>query len=69
MLTFYYRNIVGERIYPLIEKLQPTWAGKITGMLLDSFYTEGILISHYLLLIHLRDQFAMSNLNELFLIM
>jgi len=37
------KNIVGERIYPLIEKLQPAWAGKITGMLLDSFYTEEML--------------------------
>lgn len=37
------KNIVGERIYPLIEKLQPSWAGKITGMLLDSFYTEEML--------------------------
>lgn len=37
------RNIVGEKIYPLIAKLQPELAGKITGMLLDSFYTEGIL--------------------------
>jgi polyadenylate-binding protein len=37
------KNMVGERIYPLIEKLQPAWAGKITGMLLDSFYTEEML--------------------------
>jgi len=37
------KNMVGERIYPLIEKLQAAWAGKITGMLLDSFYTEEML--------------------------
>lgn len=37
------RNIVGERIYPLIAKMQPELAGKITGMLLDSFYTEEML--------------------------
>jgi len=37
------RNIVGERIYPLIAKHQPELAGKITGMLLDSFYTEEML--------------------------
>jgi len=28
--------LLGERLYPLIHKLQPTRAGKITGMLLDS---------------------------------
>jgi len=37
------RNIVGEKIYPLIHKHQPELAGKITGMLLDSFYIEEML--------------------------
>jgi len=37
------KNILGERVYPLVEKLNQAWAGKITGMLLDSFYTEEML--------------------------
>jgi polyadenylate-binding protein len=28
-------SIIGERLFGLISKLQPEWAGKITGMLLD----------------------------------
>lgn len=29
------KNMIGERIYPLIHQLQPQLAGKITGMLLE----------------------------------
>jgi len=28
--------LLGERLYPIIQKVQPMLAGKITGMLLDS---------------------------------
>jgi polyadenylate-binding protein len=36
------KNMIGERIYPLIHKLQPQLAGKITGMLLE-FEDEELL--------------------------
>jgi len=34
-------RIVGERLYPLIYKLQPEHSAKITGMLLDRYRDEG----------------------------
>jgi len=34
-------RVVGERLYPLVFKLQPELAGKITGMLLDRYHEEG----------------------------
>jgi polyadenylate-binding protein len=37
--------VLGERLYPLISKFQPTLAGKITGMLLDSGYTHEDLLA------------------------
>eukprot|EP01098_Paradermamoeba_levis_P007027 TRINITY_DN2923_c0_g2_i1.p1 TRINITY_DN2923_c0_g2~~TRINITY_DN2923_c0_g2_i1.p1 ORF type:complete len:584 (+),score=182.62 TRINITY_DN2923_c0_g2_i1:155-1906(+) len=36
-------RIVGERLYPLIYKLQPELSGKITGMLLDRYRDEGFV--------------------------
>jgi len=38
--------LLGERIYPLVHKVQPELAGKITGMLLDSHYMDEIF--HFL---------------------
>lgn len=29
------KNLIGERLYPLVQRLQPDLAGKITGMLLE----------------------------------
>ena len=37
------KTIVGEKLYPLIYAQQPKLAGKITGMLLDSYFTEEVL--------------------------
>jgi len=34
-------SIVGERLYPLVAKLQPDLAGKITGMILDRLNQPG----------------------------
>jgi len=34
-------RLVGERLYPLIYKLQPELSGKITGMLLDRYRDDG----------------------------
>jgi len=39
------KMVLGERLYPLISKFQPTLAGKITGMLLDSGYTNEDLLA------------------------
>jgi len=36
---------LGERLYPLIHKSQPSLAGKITGMLLDSGWSNEELLS------------------------
>jgi len=36
-------RVLGERLYALIEKSQPSAAGKITGMILESAATEEIL--------------------------
>jgi len=30
------KNMIGERLYPLVNNVESTWAGKITGMLLDA---------------------------------
>lgn len=37
------KHFLGERLYPLIAKSQPTLAGKITGMILDSSYPEEMI--------------------------
>jgi polyadenylate-binding protein len=37
------KHILGERLYQLIAKSQPSLAGKITGMILDSSYPEEML--------------------------
>ena len=34
------KQMIGERLFPLIQELQPTLAGKITGMLLEIDNTE-----------------------------
>ena len=35
--------VLGEKLYPLIFASQPDLAGKITGMLLDSYFSEEII--------------------------
>jgi len=37
------KHFLGERLYPLIAKTQPSLAGKITGMILDSSYPEEMI--------------------------
>jgi len=37
------KRVLGEKLYVLISKSQPTLAGKITGMILDSSYVDEIL--------------------------
>jgi polyadenylate-binding protein len=39
------KMVLGERLYPLIHKSQPLLAGKITGMLLDSGWSNDELLS------------------------
>jgi len=37
--------LLGERLYPMIQKTQPQLSGKITGMLLDSGWSIEVLFS------------------------
>lgn len=37
------KRLCGEKIYPLIAQSQPSLAGKITGMILESSYTEQLV--------------------------
>jgi len=37
------KRLLGEQLYPLIAKLQPTLAGKITGMILESSDTKEVI--------------------------
>jgi polyadenylate-binding protein len=37
------KMVLGEKLYPLIAASQPELAGKITGMLLDSYFSEEII--------------------------
>merc|ERR1712146_379769 len=37
------KMVLGEKLYPLIAVSQPKLAGKITGMLLDSYFSEEII--------------------------
>jgi polyadenylate-binding protein len=39
------KMVLGERLYPLIHKSQPSLAGKITGMLLDSGWSNEELLA------------------------
>ena len=41
------KQMIGERLFPLVQEFQPTLAGKITGMLLEIDNTE---------LLHMLDQ-------------
>ena len=36
--------MLGEELYPLIDKLYPDYAGKVTGMLLEMDYPELLLM-------------------------
>lgn len=38
------KNIIGERLFPLVQLIQPTLAGKITGMLLEMDHPEVLLL-------------------------
>lgn len=35
--------MIGERLYPLVAEVQPSLAGKVTGMLLDGMETGELL--------------------------
>jgi len=37
------KYLLGERLYPLVQKAQPQLVGKITGMILDSSQVDEIL--------------------------
>jgi len=38
------KQILGERLFPLVQALQPELAGKITGMLLEMDNSEVLLL-------------------------
>jgi len=59
------RNVLGERIYPLVFKEQPELAGKITGMLLDSvFIGELVLLAENPEALHGKIQEALDVLRQ-----
>ena len=37
------KNMIGERLYPLVQAEEPGLAGKVTGMLLDGMETTELL--------------------------
>lgn len=37
------KNLIGERLYPLIHQLKPDQAGKVTGMLLEAMETSELI--------------------------
>ena len=37
------KNMIGERLYPLVAATEPQLAGKVTGMLLDGMDTGELL--------------------------